>query len=406
ERWGLERAVGRFVGMFAFGLWDSQRRVLHLVRDRLGIKPLFVGRVGDGLVFGSDVASFTALPGFVRALDRDVLHGYFRFSCVPSTQCIYEGVEKVPPGFILSFDAPNGAPRRTQFWSAAEVAETGAANRSTVGVDEATDLVEEALRVAVRDRQIADVPLGVFLSGGVDSSVVAALAKASDGKTRTFSIGFHEGAYDEATHAAAVAKHLGTDHTTLYLTPTEAMDAIPRLAGIYSEPFADSSQLPTLLVCEMARRDVTVVLSGDGGDEVFGGYNRHLWGPRVWRLASSTPSFARRRLAQMLRTRSPKDWDVLLERAGRFVPPLRARTPGDKVHKLASLVETSSVDDLYDRLTSIWWSPSDVVRGGHEKHVVRPGLAAGVAEQFMLRDLVGYLHDDVLTKVDRASMSV
>lgn len=403
ERWGLERAVTRFVGMFAFALWDRERRELRLVRDRLGIKPLLVAQVDGGVAFSSDSASFRALPGFDAEIDRDTLLSYFRYACVPATQCIYRGVEKVAPGSIVTL-VKGRSTSTTVFWSAHEVARQGLRDPLRASPDEAIDRVEAVLSEAVRDRQIADVPLGVFLSGGIDSSTVAALANEAVPGTKTYSIGFREAAYDEAPHAEAVAKHLGTNHTTLYVTAREAMDAVPRLAATYSEPFADSSQLPTLLVCELARREVTVVLSGDGGDEVFGGYNRHLWGPRVWGLARATPAAARTWLGERLRSRSPTEWDAVFSRGSRVLPALR--TPGDKMHKLAGVLPTRSVDDLYERLTSIWASPSDVVLGGNERRRAALALEAGVTEQFMLRDLVGYMHDDILVKVDRASMSV
>lgn len=404
ERWGLRRSVSRFVGMFAFALWDRELGELHFVRDRLGIKPLHVAKVPGGLAFSSDVASFHAVPGFQAEVDADVLLSYFRYACVPGERCIFRGVQKVPAGTILSFAAPDGRPRETRFWSAHEVARVGLRERFDGSAKEALDLVDATLGQAVRDRQIADVPLGVFLSGGIDSSTVAALANEASPGTKTYSIGFREESYDEAAYAEAVAKHLGTHHTTLYLTPREAMDAIPRLASTYAEPFADSSQLPTLLVCEMARREVTVVLSGDGGDEVFGGYNRHRWGPRVWGLARSTPLSARTWLGDRLMERSPAKWDELFARGRGVLPALR--TPGDKVHKLASLLPTTSVDDLYDRLTSIWTDPSGIALDGRERAREALPLGASVAEQFMLRDLVGYMHDDILTKVDRASMAV
>lgn len=404
ERWGLETSIRRFVGMFAFALWDREARTLHLVRDRLGIKPLYVARLSGGLAFSSDVASFHSVPGFGAEVDRDALLGYFRFGCLPGDTSVFHDVEQVAAGTIATYAEASGPPRTTVFWSAHEVARQGLRDPLRVSSDEAIDRVEAVLSEAVRDRQIADVPLGVFLSGGIDSSTVAALANEAVPGTKTYSIGFREAAYDEAPHAEAVAEHLGTDHTTLYVTAREAMDAVPRLAATYSEPFADSSQLPTLLVCELARREVTVVLSGDGGDEVFGGYNRHLWGPRVWGLARATPAVARTWLGERLQSRSPTEWDAVFSRGSRVLPALR--TPGDKMHKLAGVLPTRSVDDLYDRLTSIWASPSDVVLGGHERRRPPLALEAGVTEQFMLRDLVGYMHDDILVKVDRASMSV
>ena len=404
ERWGLDRAVRRFVGMFAFALWDRRERVLHFVRDRMGIKPLHVARVPGGLAFSSDVASFHAVPGFTADVDRGVLLSYFRFSCVPADACVFRDVVKIAPGTITTYRSATEAPTSTVYWSAHEVAQTGLRSRFVGTEDEAIDLVEAMLLQAVRDRQIADVPLGVFLSGGIDSSTIAALANEAVPGTKTYAIGFREAAYDEAPHAEAVAKHLGTNHTTLYVTPEEAIAAIPRLAATYAEPFADSSQLPTLLVCELARREVTVVLSGDGGDEVFGGYNRHRWGPRVWAMARATPGPWRAWLSAQLTSRSPAAWDGVFARSPGWIP--NVRTPGDKVHKLASVLPTHSVDDLYDRLTSIWWKPEEVVLGGRESARDPMQLDASVAEQFMLHDLVGYMHDDILVKVDRASMAV
>lgn len=404
SRWGLERAVSRFVGMFAFALWDRESSELHFTRDRLGIKPLHVAVVSGGLGFSSDVASFHSLPGFEADLDRAALSSYFRYACVPAEASIFRGVHKVRPGTILSFRDPRSEARCVEYWNARDVATRGVRERFRGSAEDAIDLLDHTLAQAVRDRQIADVPLGVFLSGGIDSSTVAALANEAAPGTKTYSIGFREAAYDEAPHAEAVAKHLGTDHTTLYVTPEQAIAAVPRLASTYSEPFADSSQLPTLLVCELARREVTVVLSGDGGDEVFGGYNRHRWGPRVWSMARATPSWLRKSLADQLRSRSPDGWDEVFARSRGVLPALR--NPGDKMHKLASILPTTSVDDLYTRLTSIWWRPEEVVIGGRESARSALPLDATVAEQFMLRDLVGYMNDDILTKVDRASMAV
>lgn len=404
EEWGLHRALERFVGMFAFALWDARERRLHLVRDRLGIKPLYYARLAGGLLFGSDLASFHRVSRFVPEIDRDVLALYFRYACVPGTRCIFRGCAKVAPGTVLSFSAADAEPREQTFWSAQEAARRGLAERVEMPSREATDRVEAALAQAIEDRRVADVPLGVFLSGGIDSSTVTALMQRDRSeRVRTFSIGFREDAYDEARDARLVAAHLGTDHTELVLTPKDAMDAIPDLAGVYREPFADSSQLPTLLVCRLARREVTVVLSGDGGDEVFGGYNRHLWAPRVWRLLRTLPPAARHVAARGLATPSAAEWDAVADR----VPLFRVRTPGDKVHKLAGLLGARDLDDLYRRLTSIWQEPSSLVLGASEPAVSVPSLEGGsVAEQLMLRDLVGYLADDILTKVDRASMSV
>lgn len=408
EQWGLHAAIERFVGMFAFALWDERERRLHLVRDRLGIKPLYYGRVRDGLVFASDLASFRRVPGFEAEIDRDVLALYFRYACVPGTHCILRGCAKVPAGTVLRFDEPGAAPSAHTYWSAEEVARRGLAERTPIAPREAADRVENALARAVDDRCIADVPLGVFLSGGIDSSTVAALMQRDrTERVRTFSIGFRESAFDESADARRIAEHLGTAHTELVVTAAEAMRVIPELATVYREPFADSSQLPTLLVCRLARREVTVALSGDGGDEVFGGYNRHVWAPRVWRLLQTIPAIARHAAARGLTGPSAEQWDTFATRVAQVVPALRLRTAGEKAHKLGSLLDVRDRDELYRRLTSIWPSPTALVLGAREPDVELPSLdGASLTEVLMLRDLTGYLHDDILTKVDRASMSV
>ena len=408
EEWGTRRAVERFVGMFAFALWDRRDRTLTLGRDRLGIKPLYVGRRGDALAFGSELSSLERAPGPALSIDRDVLASYFRYSCVPAARCIYEGIAQVPPGEIWTYRAGDSTPARQRYWSAREVAARGVSRPLALSDDEAIEQVEFQLSRAVTDRLVSDVPLGVFLSGGIDSSVVTALMqRASGAPVKTFSIGFREESYDEAADAKKVAEHLGTDHTELILTPDDAMKAIPDLAGVYSEPFADSSQLPTLLVCRLAREHVTVALSGDGGDEVFGGYNRHRWGPRVWRGIQHVPLALRRSVANGLHARSPGEWDAFAQKYAGLIPALRVRTPGDKAHKLAGLLDAADLDELYLRLTSIWQRPSALVLGGADAPPRFGDLAGATpAEQLMYRDLVSYLPDDILTKVDRASMSV
>lgn len=407
DEWGVAAAPKRFVGMFAFALFDRREGTLHLGRDRLGIKPLYVGRRGTALIFGSELAALERAPGPSLRIDRDVLALYFRFGCVPAGHCIYEGISQVPPGEIWTYRAAGEPPTRERFWSARGVAERGLASPLSLSEDEAIERVEATLREAVDDRMIADVPLGVFLSGGIDSSTIAALAQtASSSPVRTFSIGFREIGYDEAVHARAVAAHLGTEHTEFTLVPEEAIEVIPELAGVYSEPFADSSQLPTLLVSRLARQHVTVALSGDGGDEVFGGYNRHIWGPRVSRGTRALPRLLRRAITRAIRTRSPRAWDSFAKDYSALIPLLRIRTPGDKAHKLAGLLDAEGFDDLYLRFTSIWHAPSTIVLGGRDRPPTFDMLRGGkTTEQLMYRDLVSYLPDDILTKVDRASMS-
>ncbi|HYR08010.1 MAG TPA: asparagine synthase (glutamine-hydrolyzing) [Longimicrobium sp.] len=412
DAWGVEGAVGRFVGMFAFALWDRERSELHLVRDRLGIKPLYYGWMGGTLLFGSELKALQAHPRFRGVVDRGALTLLLRHNCIPAPYSIWEGVRKLPPGCILTLRTPDDSARPRAFWSAREAAERGMAApfRGTEG--EATDRLEALLREAVGLRMIADVPLGAFLSGGIDSSTVVALMQAQSSRpVKTFSIGFQEGAYDEARHAAAVARHLGTDHTELYVAPGDALAVIPRLASMYDEPFADSSQIPTFLVSELARRHVTVALSGDGGDELFAGYNRHVWSTRVGGAVRRVPRALRAAGARALTALSPAGWDRVYRGVAPVLPPaLRQRMPGDKMHKLASVIPSAGPLDLYRRLASHWTEPASVVRGAAEPPTLLtdPGGAAlgDFTAQMMYWDLVTYLPDDILTKVDRASMAV
>ena len=413
ETYGLEGAVRRFVGMFAFALWDRQERRLHLVRDRLGIKPLFYGVVGGVLAFASELKSFHVLPGFRDEIDRDALALFLRHNCVPAPHSIYRGIAKLPPGTILTVTRATAATAEPEpYWSARDVAARGIANPFTGTDDEATDELERILRDAVGLRMVADVPLGAFLSGGVDSSLVVALMQAqSDRPIRTYSIGSEDPSYDEAHHARTVARHIGTDHTELYATPEDALAVIPRLPTLYDEPFADSSQIPTYLVSALARRDVTVSLSGDGGDELFAGYNRHTWGGRVWNVVRRMPAPLRGRAARALATSSPARWDRMYDAVERFIPDrYRQQMFGYKLNKLAGTLTSRDPLDLYERLASHWSDASDVVIGASDagQRDARTPLvgAEDFAVQMMYFDLVGYLPDDILTKLDRASMAV
>ncbi len=403
-RWGLETALERAVGMFAFALWDRRERVLHLVRDRLGIKPLCYGRFGRLLLFASELRALRAHPDFAGSLDRDVLALYLRRNCIPSPHSIFSEVRKLPPGHILSIDG-EGRETLRAYWSLREVAEAGARAPFTGEAREAVDELESRLREAVRCRLVSDVPLGAFLSGGVDSStVVALMQEASDRPVRTFSIGFEDGLYDEARDAAAVARHLGTKHTELYVSEADALAAAPEMGALYDEPFADSSQLPTFLVSRLARRDVTVALSGDGGDEMFGGYNRHIWVERIARRTAWMPRSLRRALAAAITAVPP----ARLDRLGGV---LRQRTAGDKLHKLAGVLDAEDAGAIYEGLVSHWAAGTGPVLDGREASSlarrrsdwpVLPDFAA----QMMYLDAASYLPDDILTKVDRASMAV
>lgn len=406
--WGVERAVRRLVGIFAFALWDRRDRVLSLVRDHLGVKPLYWTRQGGALLFGSQPKALRAHPAFSAGLDRDALSAYLRFSCIPAPGTIFQGVHKLEPGRILTV-RPGREPEETVYWDAETAARAGLANPLALSDGEATDALEALLSDAVGRQMMADVPLGAFLSGGVDSSaVVALMARRSDRPVRTFTIGFSEGGYNEADAARAVARHLGTDHTELVVEPRHALDTIPNLPDWYDEPFADSSQIPTVLVSQLTRKSVTVALSGDGGDELFAGYNRYLWGDAVWRRIAPLPGALRRTAAGMIQAVHPGGWDALF---GLLPEGRRPRQPGDKLHKLAGVLASPDADALYRRLVSQWDDPDAVVRGGHEPkgRIWDSGLAAripGFVERMQLLDSVTYLPDDILTKVDRASMGV
>jgi len=398
--WGLRAALPRFVGMFAIALWDRVERRLWLIRDRMGVKPLAWTLQGRRLLFASELRAFRAV-GAAAEVDRDALALYMARACVPAPWTILQGVRKLEPGCLLSIGANEGEPRIERWWSLREIAERGETFRG--GEVEAVDELERLLRDSVRRRMVADVPLGVFLSGGVDSSTVAALMQAESGRpVRTFTIGFREAAYDEARDAAAVARHIGAAHEELILGESDALAVAPLLGAMFDEPFADSSQIPTYLVSRMARRHVTVALSGDGGDELFGGYNRHLWGGRLARRVGGWPRGLRTALACALSVPSPAAWDRLSGLLGQ-------RNAGDKMQKLAGALAAADPGDLYERLVSQWRedvavgsrAPDDLVR----RRADWPALP-DFERQMMYLDAMTYLPDDVLAKVDRASMAV
>ena len=406
--WGLEAAIGRLNGMFALAVWDRLERCLHLVRDRLGIKPLYYGWMGGAFIFGSELKALRAHLNFKAEINRDALVLFMRHNYIPAPHSIYLGIRKLPAGSILKI-LPGSASAVTTpnaYWSACQVVEAGTADPFPGGEGEAIEALEGLLRASIRLRMIADVPLGAFLSGGVDSSTVVALMQTcTDVPVRTFTVGFHESGFDEASHARSVARHLHTDHTELYVTPAEARDVIPLLPALYDEPFADSSQIPTYLVSRLAREKVTVSLSGDGGDELFGGYNRYLHARRVWKMIGWLPSPARALLASGFRAVPPAVWGGFLGRTTGFP------NPADKAHKLADIVESSGMASVYQHLTSHWHSPDQVVLGSAEpatpvSDVTQWAKVGSFTEQMMYLDLVTYLPDDILVKLDRASMGV
>jgi asparagine synthase (glutamine-hydrolysing) len=408
EVWGVCEAARRLVGMFAFAVWDRETRTLRLVRDRLGIKPLYWVAFRGSVAFGSELKALVACPGWARELDRDAIAAFMRHSYIPAPHTVYRSVQKLEPGFILTLE-PGGEPVKTQYWDLSEVAVSGLANPLVATPDECVDQLESLLADAVKRRMVADVPLGAFLSGGIDSSTVVALMQAQSSRpVRTFSIGFHEEGYNEAEHAKAVARHLGTEHTELYVEPTHAREIIPRLGELWDEPFADTSQIPTYLVSQLTRQHVTVSLSGDGGDELFAGYDRYFWAQRLWRNIDRLPNPLRRMGRGAVRALSPEAWNQLF----RLVPASRRpRHAGDKMYKLEALLAMRNPDALYRYLVTQWEEPNAMVLGAQEPHGVLwdDGLAPHMPDftdrmQFM--DTLTYLPDDILTKVDRASMAV
>jgi asparagine synthase (glutamine-hydrolysing) len=413
ELWGVEAAVKRFVGMFAFALWDRKEQKLYLVRDRLGIKPLYYGWVEGQFVFASELKAIRQYPGFQAQIDRDVLALYMRHNYVPAPHCIYQGISKLNAGCILVLGGPQEQPVVSRYWSATEVAREGL--RSPVDGSEAEiiEQLEGKLAEAVKLRMIADVPLGAFLSGGIDSSTVVALMQSQSRRpVKTFTIGFHEDAYNEANHAKNIAAHLGTDHTELYVTPQEALNVVPLLPAMYDEPFADVSQIPTYLVSRLARQSVTVSLSGDGGDELFGGYGRYFLMKRVWNSMRPFPKPLRQAVSRMIAAVSPKTIDSMYRLASPLVPRNKRSFPmGDKAHKLARLLGAESQERVYMHALTHWDNPSAVVNGAVEPATVQQFVQdarwlPSMEEIMMLTDTVHYLPDDILTKVDRASMAV
>lgn len=417
EAWGLERTLARSVGMFALALWDAQERALWLARDRLGEKPLYYGWQRGVLLFGSELKALRAHPAFVGEIDRGALAAYFRHDYVPAPHSIYQGIRKLPPGSWLRLTGPQAAawawPEPVAYWSLKEGAEAGLRAPFAGTETEAVQALEERLYESIRLQMVADVPLGAFLSGGVDSTTVVALMQAQSSRpVRTFTIGFHEGEYNEAQHAAAVARHLGTEHTELYVTPEQAMAVIPRLPQLYDEPFADSSQIPTFLVAQLARQQVTVCLSGDGGDELFGGYNRYFWTDRIWRKLGWAPKALRQAAAAGLRAVPPEGWNRLWAAVAPLLPGrLRVPNPGDKLHKLAEVLRAEGPQAIYHRLVSHWWQPEALVLGAAEAPtaLTRPETWPAVDDPrhwMMALDALTYLPDDILVKVDRAAMGV
>ena len=416
SQWGILSAVKRFRGMFAFALWDRQERELHLVRDRMGEKPLYYGWVGKVLMFGSELKALRAYPGARMEVDRDSLALFLQRNCVPAPYSIYKGVRKVMPGTIatISNKSTGCSPKVTTYWSVQAAAERGMAEPFEGSDTDAVACLDELLKDAVKHQMIADVPLGAFLSGGIDSSTIVALMQTqSERPVRTFTVGFHEAEFNEATHAKAVAQHLGTAHTELYVTPEQTLAVIPKLPALYDEPFSDSSQVPTFLISELARRDVTVVLSGDGGDELFGGYERYFLGLDIWNKIEKIPAMIRKPMASGIRMLSSESWNSLFRIMTPLVPAgFQFSNPGEKLHKLAKMLPGGTGEEMYALMCWHWNNGSSPVIGASGPE--SPGTNSfpwnnqqmHLQESMMCADMISYLPDDILVKVDRAGMGV
>ena len=405
ERWGVGGALARVVGMYAFAVWDRQDRVLTLVRDRLGEKPLYFGTLPNGdVVFGSELKALKAHDGWQGEIDPSALSAFMRYSAVPGALSIYRGIQKLPPGGIVQIRDGTIASQGT-YWSLG-TATTLSEDAHTVTDAQAIDRLDALLTDTVQHQMIADVPIGAFLSGGIDSStIVAMMCKSGAANVRTFSIGFEEEAFNEAPHAKRIAHHLGTSHSEEYVTAPQALEVIPKLPTIYDEPFADSSQIPTYLLCGSARRSVSVALTGDGADELFGGYDRYRIAASIWPWISKTPRSARRGLANLIRKVPVGLLDGLVRKANDFSLPVRLS--GERLHKFAdSVLGAPSAFALYVALVSSWQNPEDLVIGGNAAGGESSLFDLALVEAMCRMDLGHYLPDDILVKVDRASMAV
>ena len=417
EQWGIEATLRKTVGMFAIAMWDRERRRLTLARDRMGEKPLYYGLSRGNLLFTSELKALRAFPGFSPQVDPGAVMLLMRHNCVPAPYSIFRGFAKLPPASFLHVDAADRLGEPQVYWSLQDVVTQGRAQPFAGSDAEAIDALEQRLNDAIALQRVADVPLGAFLSGGVDSStIVALMQRQSSQPVRTFTIGFHEQDFNEAEHAKAVARHLGTHHTEHYVTGAQALDTVPRMASLYCEPFADSSQIPTFLVSQTARRDVTVSLSGDAGDELFCGYTRYDIAPWVWRRNSRLPWPVRRALVPAIHALPPLAWNclgaVLWPLLGRGRLPVSAASRlGDRAHKLAEMLRAPDAEAFYRLLNSHTPHPERLVRGGTEPPTAmnRPALwprQDTLEDRMMLIDQLSYLPDDILAKVDRAAMGV
>jgi asparagine synthase (glutamine-hydrolysing) len=412
--WEVEGSLKRFNGMFAFALWDRRDRLLYLARDRIGEKPLYYGVQNGTFFFASELKAIWAHTEFRPIIDRDALASFLRFSYVPSPNSIYKGIKKLLPGHFLCLNSPLNESNSQPYWSLKEVMLESKKAPFSGSDKEAVDELERCLKKTVKSRMVSDVPLGAFLSGGIDSSTIVALMQSqSERPINTFSIGFHEQDFNEAVHAKKVAKHLGTNHTELYINPKEAMEVIPKLPEMYDEPFADSSQIPTHLISILTRQHVTVALTGDGGDELFAGYNRYLIAERLWKVAGRIPEALKNRTADFMAGISPESVERFYGKIEGILPrKMKVSLPTEKFYKLAlALRATSSLQTVYKRIVSIIHAPEKLLTSGRELTTTLDDATPwqeidDTVLTMVYLDLMTYHPDDILQKVDRAAMNV
>ena len=411
DHWGLQDTLKKIEGMFAFAIWDKKKKDLYLVRDRLGEKPLYYGFQKNSFLFGSELKAIIHHPSFIGKIDRDAVTSYLRFNYVSQPYSIYKGIKKLPPGTYLKLSkGKNYGPDMTlsdpiEYWSLSETVRSGIENPFEDAEDVAINRLDSLLKKSIEQQMVSDVPLGAFLSGGIDSSTIVAIMQSlSAERIKTFTIGFHESDYNEANHAKVVAEYLGTDHSELYVTEDDAMKVIPSLNEIYDEPFSDSSQIPTFLVSRLTNQDVTVSLSGDAGDEIFGGYNRYNAAVRLFNQFNKIPKSLRLKLASILKGLPIKAWEQL----GRIS---NIRQPQEKIKKVISIMQSLDMEEAYLNLISHNNSPSNIVIGGNELDTFHHNLHSiadlkNIESKMMYMDMMTYLTDDILVKLDRAAMAV
>ncbi len=415
QQWGLASALTRYVGMFSLAVWDRQNRSMMLARDRIGEKPLYYGRFNNTFGFASELKALTVHPHWRGEVDRSAIALQMKYTYISGPTSIYKGIYKLLPGSYIELSPENGyrPGNPVRYWSLKEVVLSGTASRNRK-VDPAivVDQLHELLVTTIRDKMMADVPLGAFLSGGIDSSLIVALMQVNSSRpVKTFTIGFNETGYDEAVHAQAIAAHLGTEHTELYVSPADTLSVIPDIPDYFDEPFSDSSQIPTFLLSRLARTDVTVALSGDGGDELFGGYSRYLVGLDAWNIIRKIPLSLRRAGGKLIRGIPAAYIDLLARPVRPFLPgSLRYNQFGHKLHKLAGVWDSDSPDAVYNSLICLWTHPEEIVIGASEMDMLESHRTAlegitNFTERMMYADTVTYLPDDILVKVDRASMA-